>query len=665
MGLDKLKEYTAKMKNGSGFISEVADLVEEINGVQRDFDTYKQEVSSYVSAYTDFESKALALKDALQTAEDSLIDTEEEIQEEIYKDSEVQAKINDLKSSRDDYKKSLDDLKKIHSTIKNKCVSIFNSLKDLRSDYQDFEALFEDNESADTDVGDTCKQLTDASTSYTEEVAKGLMEVFEKDIIDNFEDDLTKVENELDLQKTDLDGLDQRLADKVITSDWTQQEIRRDYGNVDVSGIEEINEKFNSSLDGHEPPEGETQRETLEDLAGILDSLLGLQLFYDPNLDSVVSESVAPYNANPNVSSRVEASSLTSLAQYCKDLGSILFSNENIFVKIFKFLRSIVKFIEALAEFLAAIVAVFLDTLDKVFEKLADPQNWYNDLLQYGYALYTLPNRITYSNKSALTGYSFSKIYDAAGGRNLGSGVVGGLLQLGQVPEEGSDKMFKGAEAEYILVGMNNEAVNQQVAFFDLYALRFLLDLGAVLSDGEITAMAATIGPFGIILQILFAMIEPFIDSFLLVNGQTVPLVKSDVYMSPTGLTKLIPKVSGMITFKKILTDAKEKVDKASGQKTNSSGSTSSSTGLEIFNFSYQEHLLLLMILCVKEDTYWSRLKNIITMEAKNEDDDFRLEKAYTYVNVDVTYTLNPLFNLDVLTQSGLFTTRGKRYVGY
>lgn len=87
-----------------------------------------------------------------------------------------------------------------------------------------------------------------------------------------------------------------------------------------------------------------------------------------------------------------------------------------------------------------------------------------------------------------------------------------------------------------------------------------------------------------------------------------------------------------------------------------------------IIDATYTEHLLLLMLLSVNQQTYMQRLQNIIQLEAavKNESDfKFELSKAYTFINTDVAYTLNPMFNLDSLTGNGLFTATSKRYSGY
>jgi len=87
-----------------------------------------------------------------------------------------------------------------------------------------------------------------------------------------------------------------------------------------------------------------------------------------------------------------------------------------------------------------------------------------------------------------------------------------------------------------------------------------------------------------------------------------------------------------------------------------------------MFDASYTEHMLLLMMLSISQQTFLQRLQNLIQMETavKNQSDyAFDLDKAYTYIYSDVEYTLNPMLKLDSLTNNGLFTASSQQYTGY
>ena len=58
--------------------------------------------------------------------------------------------------------------------------------------------------------------------------------------------------------------------------------------------------------------------------------------------------------------------------------------------------------------------------------------------------------------------------------------------------------------------------------------------------------------------------------------------------------------------------------------------------------------------------------KNLLTREGlKKYEDNFKLDKTYTFVKADVDYTLNPMYKLDSLTEGGLFKKKVTRYIGY
>ena len=282
----------------------------------------------------------------------------------------------------------------------------------------------------------------------------------------------------------------------------------------------------------------------------------------------------------------------------------------------------------------------------------------------YGSAAYSLPNRTNYDSGKTLAGYSYSTIFDMAGGVKRGDAITGSISELSTLTNSsGSDKMFKGAEAEYILVGSTNELMNQSVAFFDLYLFRLVCDLIPVLKNGEVSAMAALAGPGSWVVKLAIALAEPMLDTIILVNSSKSSqyISKKTLYLTGSGITLLLQDLTNITGVSQNLKDKiKDSIVAKNGD--------ASAIDKGIIDATYTEHLLLLMLLSVNQQTYMQRLQNIIQLESavKNESEfTFKLSKAYTYINTDVTYTLNPMFNIDSLTDNGLFTANSNQYSGY
>ena len=288
------------------------------------------------------------------------------------------------------------------------------------------------------------------------------------------------------------------------------------------------------------------------------------------------------------------------------------------------------------------------------------PKEWYNSLLLYGYGAYNCPNRTTYKDGKSLSGYGYDDIFQLAGGV-YNTTIAGTMKDLASINDgEGSDRMFKGAETEYLLVGSNSEIMNQSATFFNLFLFRLALDLPAVLMNKEVSTIAMAAGPAAWVVKVLIALIEPLLDTFILINDGEVFLFKKDkVYCSFSGFVLLQNDLIGITSIGEGLKDKLKDVVKASNGTPVDKG---------IFKTSYTEHLILLMILAVDQTTYLQRLQNLIQMEtacSNASEYNFNLDNTYTYIYSNVEYTLNPMFNLDELTQNGLFHATSRQYTGY
>ena len=143
---------------------------------------------------------------------------------------------------------------------------------------------------------------------------------------------------------------------------------------------------------------------------------------------------------------------------------------------------------------------------------------------------------------------------------------------------EGSDKLYKGAELEYLLTGSNSEKGAQVGTFFNGFLLRLVSNLPAIASSDWITETSVT-GPFVVVVFVILLLLESFIDMILLVNKQSVSLIKMKAYMSTEGISnfaKDFSKCRGLNTetAKKIKKDTQITADKIGATVKNKINST-------------------------------------------------------------------------------------------
>ena len=86
------------------------------------------------------------------------------------------------------------------------------------------------------------------------------------------------------------------------------------------------------------------------------------------------------------------------------------------------------------------------------------------------------------------------------------------------------------------------------------------------------------------------------------------------------------------------------------------------------YPMNYQDHMMVLMMLTVSQPKMLSRIANLVQMEAAEyykTSYTFDLDKSYTYLEANVTGTLNSMFDMEALTKDGPFSISRKRIIGY
>ena len=168
------------------------------------------------------------------------------------------------------------------------------------------------------------------------------------------------------------------------------------------------------------------------------------------------------------------------------------------------------------------------------------------------------------------------------------------------------------------------------------------------------------------VVYLLVLAFEPLIDCIFLANGQKEHLIKTQLYLTPSGIVPLVSHAINLVPAVKNMfkaADIKDEFNSSLGEAAGGTPGDDGSFGTDLngyVNMDYTDHLMILILFRVEQQTQLKRIQNIIQMEGKtyyqelkNKDFEFRLENAGTHLNTTVNYSLNPLFNVDGLTAEG------------
>lgn len=430
----------------------------------------------------------------------------------------------------------------------------------------------------------------------------------------------------------------------------------------------------------------------IEGITSFFNSILKLSLFYEPELSAYID--VNYYNetlgglpgsssAEGGVMSVVSeiGSILTDIKDFTVNLGTL---------KFLKALEALKSLIEDIIDLFENIGQFAIDVCNNIINLLTS----YDRLYYSTYTTFNLPCRTDYKNGNlsfkTMTGYSLSS--STLPKQNINSSSANIFDDLSALINtiksaaagSGDDIAFSGAELEYILYGSNSEIANQLYTFIALYLMRLLMDIPAVLANAEVQSLAAS-STFGYpVVMVLMILAEPLAETVLLVNGDSVPLYTTTIYLTPTGLPKLIQQ---LVSVCKLTTDQQNAVkgklvtafgstqDDYDYQKTlndfQSTGTSGNSSILSnsFFKFNYREYCFFLLLLTVTEEQQMARLSNLIQMETlsyyktKGAAYTFNLKNSYTYLSVDANVSVKQM--LPSLADSSLFNIDRKHYRGY
>lgn len=432
--------------------------------------------------------------------------------------------------------------------------------------------------------------------------------------------------------------------------------------------------------------------ELLTNLVNIVKGLFDLDLFYEPDMNAFVNTggaSDSPYQDFLD--------SLGGMFTAIEDLKKSM-EEDDVFSKLLSGLSAMKDMFSSMGKMLKSIWDIAGESVAGIMELAGstlegDVQGLYEKLLIAGYMRHNLPCRVNSGKFSStegevtvdltgegLTGFAYNDIArspayagQASGGSSFQSlQTLINDLQNGH----GSDTMFRGAELEYIRAGTNSEIANQVFTFFDIYFLRLLLDLPSVFMDAEVGAVATAATIASWVVYILYIIIEPFCDTLLLVNGESVPLIRTDCWLTATGvgtfLTKIGKATMGEELYKSVEDYANSNAKSSNTKNPDTDISVSGTTGGSgLANTDYQAHVLIILLAFVESDTMISRLQDLIELEAteayRKNGKSFSMSKTYTTVEVEGDITFNAFFDLGILNGGNplLPSTKIRQRVSY
>lgn len=333
-----------------------------------------------------------------------------------------------------------------------------------------------------------------------------------------------------------------------------------------------------------------------------------------------------------------------------------------------------------LGEILGAVISMagHLLSLGEQFEKMIGTAVGERMLLA-GYIGYNTSNRTTYK-EPLLAGEKCS----------LPPVAASTLDSLAGTPTEPSggtySGIFRGAETEYIIWGSSSEETNQTLLFLIVYLIRLFSNIGVLLMDPEIEAVASAAGAASmgigyVVVLFLYCMAEPFVDSVILVNGGDLPIVKLRAYLTPSGIPDLLDAFTTLTIPDGTKNDMYTKAKKVLGEEGSSlpesyqaavkaAGSGIGSKLANGFTVNYTQTLILIMLFLPSPETMLRRLGDVVQMEAVYHAAHsgiatygFDLDKSYTYLRASGSFTANEFIRLS--DTGALNSTNRVIYRGY
>lgn len=661
MGVEDLNKMADATSKVADVASSTADLVNAVKDGIEEYKKYKTQLSEYNSAVSTFQTSAESLISALTDAKNNL--EEDADPDDIYDVQAVKDAVKACETARNTLKTEAGEMSSSVGKMKSSLDKLFSTANKITENAN--KAQNSINKVTGTTLQEDC---TTSTSEWIIEVASEITNTFNKTVSSTYSADMQEQVRLLDAQKIKVGKVVCNKASDGDTSKYyidvnsSSSKVNSDFPKITINsvnnGFDSVMQNTINDLDENKSSISSDQTSSLGKLLDVAGEMLKVTAFYNGELDANVKPSAFHrYNANDvSFASTAVMASLTTIVQSGEDFVDSLTE-----LNILKALKAAAEFLLGIGEFLVGIVAWVTETCINLVKLIASGSEIYDTFLLSAYSVYNMPCRTTYNSGSSLSGYSYSKIFNTMGGKtgNKVTGSMADLKTLMSSPGSGTDGGFRGAEVEYLLIGDENELLNQSTAFFNLYMMRMICDLKPIFSNAQVKTMAGAATVAGWVVYLALIIAEPMIDSLLLVNGQTTYLIKDQVYLTPGGMILLLetlPSLTGLSSASQAT--IKNSMIAANGE--------AKATGT--IKMNYQEHMMVLLLLTVSQPKLLSRMANLVQMEAAEyykTSYTFDLDKSYTYLEANVTGTLNSMFDMEALTDGGPFSISRKRIIGY
>ena len=709
---DELKEIAAEMEKKiqdyhddyEEFESAVSSLVDALNEPEPEKSDYTDgdgnlDSAAYEKAKEEWKKAIEDARSSANSARDTYAETIGELQDSmtLYKEKmavcngalqDIGTKAAETAVSIADYQKKSseteDNLKALQKDIdKWEKGSEFDPTEDTYLNMKDWEQAL----SRELAENDTQYQMLKAQKAGLDAVQNGYKEHFEKyndavfgECIQSLFGLKTIVETfEADAYTKESSGISADTYHNVTISVYVSAE------DVDAYMEAQKEELMGGSL-----------KDLLDGLITFYNSIFKTSLFYEPEFSAVIDmDYYDQYLGGLEGNDSYEGSALAVV----QGIGVTIAKVEE-FRMHFMTLRLVTAF-EDFKQLLQSVARLFDDIVKfvtNIMRNLEELLSSYDKMYYSTYAAFNLPCRTDKKASglsfSGMTGYSLKK--DSLPDQGITSNptifddLEAAITALSAYSNgTGDDLTFSGAELEYILYGSECEIANQMYTFFSLYLIRLLLDIGPITTNAEVQSLAAASTLAYPIVMFLVILAEPLADTVVLANGGEIGLIKTNVFLTPSGLPDLLGKI---VTIARFDQESKDKIKdavvgaySATGEdydyqkllKDNELAANSSNPKpgqskyvKKLLNFNYREYCFFMLLLTVSKEQQFTRLKNLIQMETlyhykavEKKSYVFDLRKSYTYLDMKATVQVKQM--MPSLIDTSLFTATRQQYRGY
>ena len=658
---NQLKELEENLKNSSSssekdsIQKQIEDLEEDIEEKEKEVQENEEESGEKIKAYNTAKTDYI-------TKRDEYADAHPELASKLgsYRD-EMKTALEKLKSVIDSTGEFLVDIGKTAGDVndlKERNKQIDKELKNYTEDNVDehyYELVFE-REDNDKKIAayDVAKNGGDGLSNANKEISRLVEEAHEafdeqaiQNVIDKLGTEETAVRNltvETAQTKTDGNGY-YTVVDDVVLS-------KQQLDNLSLY-LDELSGDIGVSLS-----------DLWEAIKAFLESVFKLKLVYDPALCSKIDANYFASQFGISIDQTASNPMAELIMNICSFISGLIdFVAKTASLDIIGMWKAIKQVFSSGIGVVDSLARTITQVVSNIISYVQDPAKL---LLPY-YFTQTLPCRTDYRTGKNMTGNPYSKIEYANYGDNGVNGlpVIESVVSLFNIvfnEKEATDKMFCGAELEYLIAGTSSEIKNQSVVFGMLYIIRLLLDIPGWAKATELQTLAA--GPHYVIVFLVYLLLEPFLDTVLLVNGEKVSILKAQPFLSVAGMTDFIPKLikvaktddTSSAQMRQKFANLFVKAGNAQDDFDYSYDHEAVITGggekpgyfKKLLDLSYKEYLLIIMLLNSSVDKELELYKNLIQMETlayntRWRKGSFDLRKAYTQIVCEISGSAKPL----------------------